>query len=920
MDEQEKAALGDGGNEHSLAVAEAEKARPLAFWIVTWGCIVLALPLAAALRSWEVLALAALHLAALTVDEFVTKGVAMQRYPRQTAAVVAAAYALACWRWWQSPDAMSLPVHLYKQPHFGAASGFRLGELNAASLVLPWPWLLALAVGLVALIAALDSTRFQGGGVWTAVLLVMIATWALSVLRIACWTLTQPYFGLTTGFGSGVLNAAAGLVLPLPWLLALTVGLPLLSVLLGFRGVRGRGCGVTMLNSAWCAGLALIALRLRYWVGDTVGGALRAVGLLGAANAQDAAASLVEAQAHVQRMSMYMAGAVLVVALIVFLGSKEKADETDLKVADALRPAWHGLDTDTVRQMLRSPRQFLAAELNREPRRGFLGQFSVAVAAGICAFVMYGLPLIALLCTVAYLRCTCSACGSLQGCTSCWRSIGPTWACPARGSCLQELLALPGTDVDEQNFFGHTALMEAAARGRTSVVGALLAAGARTDQRAEVGPHPELGHGVTALDMSKPGWFSGSQEVHDMLKGAGAKTAPELRQHRRAKAAEVESAAKEAACKGRGFASCTEETAKKEAAKAHAAAAKKEAACKERGFESCFADNKAKRVAAAAAAKAAEVKEDWVGSAAAYKDALQCATAAEAAPLRTSYDVAASKVEAQAQKDTMMKAGAVLVVALSVFLWSKKKAYEIAAAEKATRAPGVREPQPAADVALSGHGLGTAAAPVVLSDEGKDPTPLVGLSFTALAEMARDPRVDGLTTKMALGALILQDTVAAGWTLTTTYEHPEGCADPQGYERHIYRRGAPKDVAVVAAEAHAAVATARIAARLLEAGQADLSVAVAAAAAADAALCAGGGEMIERGPDVPLDKLPSPPPGSCSYAELLVARGNKEQVAPANRFVSHAWKMPFSTVVDSLRNAKPTDKERESGVTELFFW
>ena len=148
MDEQEKAALGDGGNEHSLAVAEAEKARPLAFWIVTWGCIVLALPLAAALRSWEVLALAALHLAALTVDEFVTKCVAMQRYPRQTAAVVAAAYALACWRWWQSPDAVSLPVHLYKQPHFGAASGFRLGELNAASLVLPWPWLLALAVGL----------------------------------------------------------------------------------------------------------------------------------------------------------------------------------------------------------------------------------------------------------------------------------------------------------------------------------------------------------------------------------------------------------------------------------------------------------------------------------------------------------------------------------------------------------------------------------------------------------------------------------------------------------------------------------------------------------------------------------------------------------------------------------------------------
>lgn len=56
--------------------------------------------------------------------------------------------------------------------------------LNAAvSLVLPWPWLLALAFGLT---VALDKSRIWGGGVHTAVTVAWCAAWAFIALRLGC--------------------------------------------------------------------------------------------------------------------------------------------------------------------------------------------------------------------------------------------------------------------------------------------------------------------------------------------------------------------------------------------------------------------------------------------------------------------------------------------------------------------------------------------------------------------------------------------------------------------------------------------------------------------------------------------------------------------------------------------------------------
>ena len=126
------------------------------------------------------------------------------------------------------------------------------------------------------------------------------------------------------------------------------------------------------------------------------------------------------------------------------------------------------------------------------------------------------------------------------------------------------------------------------------------------------------------------------------------------------------------------------------------------------------------------------------------------------------------------------------------------------------------------------------------SEPAKDVLPMVGLSLGAMRKLVRDGRLHReMTTEQLCHEVLMPDTTPAGWTLSSA-------KTPEGWTLHSYRNNAT------------------------------------------------GEEIRER------QQNQAPAPGTRTFCDLLVERGEGASVGRANRFVSHAWMLKFMEVFLAL--------------------
>jgi len=116
---------------------------------------------------------------------------------------------------------------------------------------------------------------------------------------------------------------------------------------------------------------------------------------------------------------------------------------------------------------------------------------------------------------------------------------------------------------------------------------------------------------------------------------------------------------------------------------------------------------------------------------------------------------------------------------------------------------------------------------------------MAGLTLAALRKLTSDARVTAATTsEQVCFSVMMQDTTPLGWELASV-------RTPEGWTNHSYAETAT-------------------------------------------------GAMIHRQPGI------EPPPGTKTYCDFLVAKGDGACVGKANRFVSHAWMLMFLEVLAAI--------------------